>query len=378
MQRRVQEIGIASFARPADAATKLVQLGQAHMVGILDDQRIGIRNIQSRFNDRRANQHVILAVPEPFDGVLQLILIHLAMRHDHARFRNKFTNMLRGLLDRPHTVVHVEHLAISQQFTTNSRRDLLILLHTYVGQHGVTIFRRGKDRRHIANSRHRHLQRARNRRRRHRQHVDVGTQRLDVLLVLHTETLFLVDNNEAQVLPLHPCLQQTVSTDHDVDLPLGKPGQDFAGLLRRGEAGQLADRNGETFHPLAEGGEMLLCQQRRGDKEDYLFPLLHSLECGTDGDLGFTVSHVAHNHAVHGDGLLHILFDRFDGVVLVFRFREREVILHLPLPRGVRRERVPRRGLTLGIELHEVSGYIANRGAGLLLGVLPIGSTHFR
>ena len=104
--------------------------------------------------------------------------------------------MLRDLLNRTHTVVHIKHLAIAQQFPTNSRRDLLILLHTDVGQHGVAIFRRGEDRRHIANSRHRHLQRAGNRRRGHRQHVNVGPQRLDVLLVFHTETLFLVDNNE--------------------------------------------------------------------------------------------------------------------------------------------------------------------------------------
>ena len=167
-----------------------------------------------------------------------------------------------------------------------------------------------------------------------------------------------------------------MSTDHDIDLPLGQSCEDFAGLLRRGETRKLADRDGETFHALAEGGEMLLRQQRRGDKEDHLFAILHSLECGADGDLGFAVSHVAHNHAVHGDGLLHILFDRFDGVVLVFRFRERKVILHLPLPRRVRRERVPRRGLALRIELHKVGGYIADRGTRFLLGVLPIGSAH--
>src|SRR5690625_6895030 len=42
----------------------------------------------------------------------------------------------------------------------------------------------------------------------HRQHVDVAAQRLDVLLVLDAEALLLVDDDQPEVLPAHPGLQQ--------------------------------------------------------------------------------------------------------------------------------------------------------------------------
>ena len=84
----------------------------------------------------------------------------------------------------------------------------------------MPFLRRGEDGRHLANARHRHLQRSRNRRCRHRQHVDVRAQRLDVFLVFDAETLLLVDDHQPEVFPRDAGLQQSVRTDHDVDLAL--------------------------------------------------------------------------------------------------------------------------------------------------------------
>ncbi len=81
---RVQEVGVAAFAAAAHPAAQLVQLRQAERVGALDDQRVGVGDVQAGLDDRRADQDVVLAVPEPLDGALQLLLGHLPVRDDDA------------------------------------------------------------------------------------------------------------------------------------------------------------------------------------------------------------------------------------------------------------------------------------------------------
>ena len=60
---------------------------------------------------------------------------------------------------------------------------------------------------------------------------------------------------------------------------------------------------------------------------------------------------IADDDAVHRHRGFHVLFDGVDCKHLVFGFDEGEIILHLRLPRIIRGELVPRRGLALGVEL---------------------------
>ena len=119
--------------------------------------------------------------------------------------------------------MHVEHLAVAQQLAADRGADLLVVVAADVGEDRVPVLGRGEDRGHLADAGERHLQRARDRRGRHREHVDVRAQRLDVLLVLHAEPLLLVDDHEAEVLVADAGLQQAVRADDDVDLAGGEP-----------------------------------------------------------------------------------------------------------------------------------------------------------
>ncbi len=77
----------------------------------------------------------------------------------------------------------------------------LVPLH-YIGPHRQTIDRRGLDGREFAQARHRHLQRARDRGGGQGEHVHIGTQLLELFLVGHPEALFLVDDDETEILEL--------------------------------------------------------------------------------------------------------------------------------------------------------------------------------
>ena len=55
---RQEQVGVGPVLVPPDAAAKLVQLGQAEAVGVVDEDRVGVGDVQARLDDRRADQHV--------------------------------------------------------------------------------------------------------------------------------------------------------------------------------------------------------------------------------------------------------------------------------------------------------------------------------
>ena len=91
-----------------------------------------------------------------------------------------------------------------------------------VGLDRQPVARRRLDDRHVADAHERHVQRARNRRRAHRQHVDLAAHLLDALLVRDAEALLLVDDEQAEVVEAHVLRQQAVGADDDVELALGE------------------------------------------------------------------------------------------------------------------------------------------------------------
>ena len=374
--RVVEEVGVPALAGPAHAAAQLVHLRQSQLVGAVHDERVGVGDVQAGLDDGRTHQHVVLAVPEPADGLLELLLPHLPVRHHDARLGHEVADPRGGGVDGSHPVVDVEHLSLAQQLAPDGGGHVLVRVRAHVREHGQALLGRGEDLAHLADAGQRHLERARDRRGGHGEHVDVGAQGGDVLLVLHAEALLLVHDHQAEVLPPHTRGEQAVGTDHHVDRPVGQALEDLLGLGVRGEAAEPLDGHGEAGHALGERREVLLREQRRGHEYGDLGAVLDGLERGAHGDLGLAVADVAHHDAVHGGGLLHVRLDLLDRAELVDGLGERERVLHLALPRSVGAEGAAGRGLPLGVELDELGGDLADGLAGLTLGVLPVGTAH--
>ena len=85
------------------------------------------------------------------------------------------------------------------------------------GAHGEAIDRRRGDDRHFAHAGERKLQGARDRRRGEREHMHLGAQLLELLLVRDAEMLLLVDDDEAEILELDGLAEQRMGADDDVD-----------------------------------------------------------------------------------------------------------------------------------------------------------------
>ena len=147
--------------------------------------------------------------------------------------------------------------------------------------------------------RHRQLQRARDRRRRQRQHVDLGAQLLQPLLVADAEMLLLVDDDEAELLERDRLAEQRVGADDDVDRALGESPLRLALLGGADHARQLADPDRQADEARGEGLGVLAGEQRRRHDDRRLLAVDRGAEGGAQRHLGLAEADVAADQPVH-------------------------------------------------------------------------------
>ena len=76
---RQQKVRISLVLRAAHPPAKLIQIGQSETIGTINDDRVGVRDIESALDDRRADQHIDLARDETLHDRFQFVGMHLAM-----------------------------------------------------------------------------------------------------------------------------------------------------------------------------------------------------------------------------------------------------------------------------------------------------------
>ncbi|SVJ66326.1 Uncharacterised protein [Klebsiella pneumoniae] len=205
-----------------DAAAQLVQLGQAELVGALDEDGVGAGHVDAGLDDGRGHQHVEALVVEVAHHLFQLALVHLSVADADARLRDQFGEVAGALLDGLHFVVQVVHLAAAQQFAEQRFLDHRVLLLHDEGAHRQAARRRRGDDGQVAHAGDGHVQGPRDRRGGEGEDVHFAAQGLELLLLAHPEAVFLVDHDQPQVGELHVFLEQLVGPDEDVDLAFGQ------------------------------------------------------------------------------------------------------------------------------------------------------------
>src|SRR6266568_6234896 len=101
---------VCSSDLAANPAAQLVELSQAEGVGSIDDQGVGVRDVEPRLDDGGAEEQIRLPVHEAEHHPLQLLLLHLAVPHGDPRLRDDSPEVLGHRADRLHTVVDEEDL----------------------------------------------------------------------------------------------------------------------------------------------------------------------------------------------------------------------------------------------------------------------------
>ena len=138
------------------------------------------------------------------------------MRLHHARVGHDFPQALGHavqILDARHDA---ENLAAAEAFALNGFVYHHVVERHDEGAHGHAVHRRGGDQAHFTHAGQGQLQRAGNRRGGEREHMHVGLQRLQLLLVADAEMLLLVDDQQTEIGEFDALGEQSVGADDNV------------------------------------------------------------------------------------------------------------------------------------------------------------------
>ena len=195
-----EEIAVGAAVRAPDAPAQLIELREAEVIGAIDEHRVRVRHVEAALDDERGDEDVHLAADEAVHDVLELALAHLTVRDGDARARHDATDAIGVCDDRLDAVVDEEHLAAAIELARDPLVDqAVVVARLDEGQHGRSVARRRLHERHVAQAGERQVQRARDGRRREREHVGLELELLEPLLVLHTEAMLLVHDDEPEV-----------------------------------------------------------------------------------------------------------------------------------------------------------------------------------
>ena len=102
---REQQVGVGLVLGAPDATAELIEIGEPEAIGAIDDDRVGVRNIETALDDRRANEHVDFPGDETRHDRLERVRIHLSVADLHSRLRTKLDDAVAHFFDRLHAVV---------------------------------------------------------------------------------------------------------------------------------------------------------------------------------------------------------------------------------------------------------------------------------
>src|SRR5690606_19339969 len=91
-----QKIAVGPELVAADAAAELVQIGHAEALGPIDEERVGVGNVETGLDDRGADEYVGLAADEPHHYFFELLAGHLPVTDDESGLRHQRGEMRRN------------------------------------------------------------------------------------------------------------------------------------------------------------------------------------------------------------------------------------------------------------------------------------------
>jgi hypothetical protein len=219
----VQEVRVRPPRRAAHATPELVELGEPERVRPVDDDRVRVRDVEPRLDDRRAHEDIRPAAGERDHHPLELALPHLAVTHHEPDARQHLAELLGLGLDRLDPVVDIEDLSATIELAQDRVADEPGRRLRDPGLDRQAVLGRRLDHRHVADPGEGQVERPRDRRRRQGDHVDLAPELLQALLRRDPEPLLLVDDDEPEITEPDVLRQQPMRPDHEIDRPVREP-----------------------------------------------------------------------------------------------------------------------------------------------------------
>ena len=359
-QRGGQQVAEGFAVAPPDAAAHLVKVRETEGVSRVDDDGVRIGNVDAVLDDGGRNQYVVIVIDKAHDDTLQLLGRHLSVSDGHAGVRHVLVEQFGQVGQGGDAVGNNERLPVPAHLEVHRVGDDFVAKGVDLGLYRVAVGRRRLDDGKVARAHQGKLQRTRNRRSGHCEGVDVDLELAELFLDGDAELLFLVNDEQAEVLELHALADELVRPDDDVHVAGGQVLEHGLGLRRGAGAGQVVHPDGKVLQPAGERLVVLEGQDGGRDEHGHLLVVAGGLESGTDGYLGLAEPYVAADEAVHGPAALHVGLHFLGDAQLVRRVFVNETGFQFVLQERVGTESEAPLLAAAGVEADEVARDVLN------------------
>ena len=191
-----------------------------------------------------------------------------------------------------------------------------------------------------------------------REHVDFAAQGFQPLFLPHAESMFLVDDDEAESLEADVGLQELVGADDHIDAALAQGLDHRVSLSARAESRELLDAHRPRREAVRESLMVLLGEQRGGHEDCDLTVVLDGDERRSHRDLGLSETHVAADQALHRLFARHVRDHRLYRRLLVRGLLEWELPFEDTQLAAVELEGMPAPGGAASEDVEQLRRYV--------------------
>src|SRR5262252_868881 len=187
-----------------------------------------------------------------------------------------------------------------------------------------------------------------------------GAQLLEALLMRNAEMLLLVDDDQSEILEFYVLPKKRMGADDDVDRAFGNPLFYLSELACGDEPRRLRKMHRIAAQPVAEGLEMLACQERGRHHNGDLLAVHRGDEGGAQRDFGLAKADIAANEPIHRAARSKIGQHGGNRRVLILGLLVRKAGGELVINAGADRKLRRLAQLSLGGDLDEFAGDLAD------------------
>jgi len=149
-----------------------VQLGKSQLVGIFNDQGVGIGNINAGFDDGGADHDLNITIGHLLHHITELFLVHFAVGNTEGDLRKLLLEPGGFLIDGVYPVVQVINLTAPGNFTANGIGQNIVVMLNDIGLYRIAVRWGLLDGGEVPEAAEGHVQGAGNGCRRERQGID--------------------------------------------------------------------------------------------------------------------------------------------------------------------------------------------------------------
>ena len=150
-----------------------MEVGESEVMGTVDDDGVGIRDVDTILNDGGREQHIVVVIGEVEHNLLEFLRFHLSMTDGHTGIRDILMYHLGNMSEIADAVVDEIHLSVARHLEVDGIRDNLRSECMYLCLYGIAVGWWCLDDTQVAGSNERELQRTRYRSCRHGESVDI-------------------------------------------------------------------------------------------------------------------------------------------------------------------------------------------------------------